>query len=165
MLPQNEEQTSETQEYSFSTGSAADYTKLLNIIPKPKQPYDMVDETEETQEIDDTQELQEIQNNTGARSRIAKKSSQTTAKFITNSSDRVISFLGNLFIGDVDDVDFSADADEKREIQAAWEEVFPDPSVQIPPWVIAVVCMVLIYGGKFQTAIRYKRAQEKIEAA
>lgn len=156
LLPKKEE-SQETSDYSFSTGSVADYTKLVKEISQEKQYY--------SQSVDDEPEELESQieeNNSQSVKRVTKAVNTTAAKFVVNSSDRVISFLGNLILGDVDDADFSADAAEKKELQEAWADVFPE-NTKIPPWLIAVVCTLLIYGPKFQMAIKYKRAQEKIE--
>src|SRR5690554_4240922 len=158
MLPRNNEEIkNDTQEYSFSTGTASDYTKLLGVIQEPKQQY-------EREIIDDDIEVDDDIENVSVRQTIANKSNESTAKFIVNSTDRLITFVGNLILGDIDDVDISADADEKQEMQEAWAAVFPDPTKQLPPWLMALIIMVFIYGSKIQMAVRYKKAQEKIES-
>lgn len=158
MLPQNNEEIkNDTQEYSFSTGTASDYTKLLGVIQEPKQQY-------EREIIDDDTEVDNDTRDISVRQTIANKSNESTAKFIVSSTDRLITFVGNLILGDIDDVDISADADEKQEMQEAWAAVFPDPTKQLPPWLMALIIMVFIYGSKIQMAVRYKKAQEKIES-
>lgn len=135
--------------YQFSTGSVDDYMSLVEEVTKPKQEYENV-------EILPEEEMPTPKHN-------SKVIATNTAKFITNSIDRVMNITLSSIAGDDGETDFSADDDEKAEMQEYWEAVFPDPTKQMPPWVAAIASVLLIYGLKMKEAVAIRKARKKIE--
>ncbi len=142
------ETPTETPGYSFSTGSVEDYRSLANEISSPKQEYD------------DVEQFPEEEITTPKNSRVL---SANTAMFLTNSIDRVMNITLSAIADDDGETDFSADNDEKAEMREYWAAVFPDPSKQMPPWLAAVIAVVLIYGLKLKTAVSIRKARQRIE--
>lgn len=146
---ENQENQEETQ-YKFVTGTVDDYRSLANEISAPKQEYAEV----EPLPGDDLPEVP---------AKGGKVLTTNTAKFLTNSLDRVMNITLSAVAGEDGDTDFSADKDEKAEMQEYWEAVFPDPSKQMPPWLAAAVAFVLIYGLKLKEAVAIRKAHQRIE--
>lgn len=147
--------------YSFSSGSFDDYQALAKDIGVQKQQYD------------DTQAnpqgfLNQFQNGAYPQMTDGKVNTMmrsNTANFLVNNIDRLAS-VGLSFIAMDDDgeYDFSADEEEKAEIREYLEACFPDPSRNIPPWIAALIAILLIYGLKAKDAFALRKAKKKIEA-
>ena len=137
------------KQYTFSSGSVEDYRSLMEEVSQPKQEYSDVEQLPEDENLP-------VANN-------KKVLATNTAKFMTNSIDRVMNITLSAIADDDGETDFSADDDEKAEMQEYWEAVFPDPSKQMPPWLSALIAFVLIYGIKLKQAVGIRKARQKIE--
>ena len=139
----------EESAYTFSTGTAEDYRSLANEISAPKQEYADVEQLPAEEP--------------GTTETHNKVVATNTAKFLTNSIDRVMNITLSAIADDDGETDFSADNEEKAEMQSYWEAVFPDPTKQMPPWLAALIAFVLIYGIKLKEAMGIRKARKKIE--
>lgn len=137
----------EKEQYTFSTGTAEDYRKLSEEISSPKQFYNDVEQLPNEEPTENK----------------SKVLATNTAKFVTNSIDRIMSISLSLIANDDGETDFSADDDEKKEMQEYWEAAFPDPAKQMNPVLAAVLAILLIYGLKAKNAVSIRRAKKRIE--
>ena len=145
--------------YRFSTGDVSDYEDLLQEMTVPKQQFTKHERLEEP-------EVPESENDDGTvplTPRLKKEVAERTSKFIVNSADRIFSFSMDMYSGNDEPGHYAASDDEKDEMMEAWVEVLKDSDKGVPPWLVAVATMLLIYACKFKEAHDYKAIKKALE--
>jgi hypothetical protein len=158
---ENVQEQENDNSYTFHSGSVDDYAELVNELKKPKQEYD----PPSPDEIDEIANSIENPDKGGGGGKISEMASEGVAKFVVNNIDRIFSFILDLIAqNDDDDIDFSADADEKAELLEAWKLLFPDPSKKLPPWAMVTISTFMIYGLKGRNAWQLRKQKQELES-
>jgi hypothetical protein len=98
-------------------------------------------------------------------SQAQKVRSNDTAEFIVSMADTGLAVVFANYAKVADSKEFEADPEDRKRMAKYWGIYFQDKSVDMPPWVMALVITMIVISKKFNMAKQMREANLRAEAA
>jgi len=135
--------------------------RVLLEMAEDKEPF------EKSQSImADAEEIIEIDENGYPNASQAQKvRSNDTAEFIVSMADSGLAVIFANYAHVPDSKEFEAEPKDRADMAKYWGLYFQDKSVDMPPWVMALMVTMIVISKKFNMARQIREANLRAEAA
>ena len=148
-----------SSEDPFRTDDEAD--RVLLEMAEEKEPF------QKSQSIHtDAEEVIEIDEGGYPNASHAQQvRSNDTAEFIVSMADTGLAVVFASYAKVADSKEFEADPEDRNKMAKYWGIYFQDKSVDMPPWVMALMITMIVISKKFNMAKQIREANLRAEAA
>ncbi len=94
-----------------------------------------------------------------------KVRSNDTAELIISMADSGLAVVFANYAKVADSKEFEADPEDRKKLTKYWGMYFQDKSVDMPPWVMALMVTMIVISKKFNMARQIREANLRAEAA